>query len=76
MGGGGGGGIIPKKDDLEYKFQTYRGNILAYDMLCEPISSDNKEKEGDNISGNHLISLKHIDNQQRENFSVPTICTG
>ena len=26
-------------------------------MSCEPIISDNKEKGGDNLSGNHLINL-------------------
>ena len=27
-------------------------------MLCEPISPDNGEKVGDNLSGNRLINLK------------------
>ena len=50
--------IMPKQDGPEWKFQTYKGNKLVYDMLCEPISSDNKNKEEDDISSNHLINLK------------------
>ena len=49
----------PKQDDSDWKFQTHRGTNLAYDMLCEPISSDNEEKEGDNLSRNRLINLKN-----------------
>ena len=29
-------------------------------MSCDPISSDNEEKEGDNISGNSLINLNTL----------------
>ena len=65
--------IIPKEDDPEWKFQTYRGTNLDFDMLRDPIRSDNKEKEGDNPSVNRLINLK-IDNQHRECFSVPIMC--
>ena len=49
---------MPKQDNPDWKFQTYRSINLAYDMLYEPTSSDNEEKEGDNLSGNHLINLK------------------
>ena len=34
----------PKKDDSDWKIHTYGGINLADDMLCEPTSSDNKEK--------------------------------
>ena len=54
----GGERVKPKQDDSDWKFQTYRSTNLAYDMLCEPKSSDNEEKEGDNISGNRLINQK------------------
>ena len=57
----------PKEDDSEWKFETTsrigndRGTNLAYDvLLCEPISSDNEQKEGDNLSGNHLVNLKKL----------------
>ena len=36
--------VKPKQDDPEWKFQTYRGTILYYDVLCEPKISDNEEK--------------------------------
>ena len=58
LAGGWGGFIIPKQDDPEWKFQSYRGTNLAYDILCEPICSDNENKEGDNLSGNRVINLK------------------
>ena len=66
--------IIPKQDYTEWKFQTYRGTKLAYDMLCKPISSDNKEKEGDNLSGNRLINLKILTTNIDKCFSVPKMC--
>ena len=56
--GGWGGRIIPKQDNLEQKFHIHRGTNSDYDMLCEPISSDNEEKGGDNLSGNRLINLE------------------
>ena len=37
--------------DIPSIIGNYWGTNLAYDMLCEPIISDN-EKEGDNLSGN------------------------
>ena len=47
----------PKQDDPDWIFQTYRGTNVDYEMLCEPTSSENEEKEGDNISGNSLFKL-------------------
>ena len=47
------------------KYHNYMGTKLAYDILCDPTCSDNKEKEGDNLRGNRLINLK-IENQPRE----------
>ena len=52
------GHIIPKKDDQEWKFKTHRVTNLAYDMLCDHTGSDNKEKEGDNLTSNSLINIK------------------
>ena len=56
--GGWGGYVKPKQDNSVWKFQTYRGNNLDYDLLCEPTSSDNEEKEGDNLSDNCLVNQK------------------
>ena len=70
------GRIIPKQDDAEWKFQTYRGTNLANDMLCKPRSSDNKQKEGDNISGDRLINIKKLTTNIENCFSVPTMSTG
>ena len=49
-----------KQDDPDCKFQICWGIHLDYDMLCEPTSSDNEEKEGDGLSNNCLINLKHL----------------
>ena len=49
---------MPKYVDKERKFQTYKGNNLAYHMLCEHTCLYKEEKEGYNISGDFLINLK------------------
>ena len=50
--------IFPKQDNPEWKFQNNNGTNLAYDMLFEPTSKDDKEKEGYILNGNRLINLK------------------
>ena len=57
----------PKQKYADWEFQTYMGSTLTYDKLCEPKTSDNEKKEGDNITGNRLINKKN-DNQQRDFF--------
>ena len=52
------------------------GTNLAYDMLCEPTCLDNKEKEGYNLSGNRLITLKILTTNIEYFASVPNICSG
>ena len=49
--------VKPKQDYSDWIFKTYRGTNLDYYMLCEPTSSDNEEKEGDNISSNRPVNL-------------------
>ena len=61
---------MTKQDDPEWKFHTYRVNNLFYDMLCDPTSSDNEEKEGDNLSGNCLINLKKL----TTDIEKPLVC--
>ena len=56
--GEGGGHITPKEDDPEWKFHSYRGTNINYDMSCDPIILENEENEGDNISSNNLSNLK------------------
>ena len=34
----GGGCVKPKRDDPDWKFQTYKSNYLAYDMFCDTTS--------------------------------------
>ena len=49
-----------KHNDNDWKFQGYKGTNLGYDMICESISSDQEEKEGDVLNGNHIINLKNF----------------
>ena len=36
-----------KQDDNDWKFKSYKGTNLGYDMMCESINSDQEEKQGD-----------------------------
>ena len=53
-----GGGRIRQNDD--WKFHSYKGTNLGYDMMCESVNSDQEEKEGDVLNGNHSITLKNL----------------
>ena len=41
---GGWGGSI-KQNDNDWKFKSYKGTNLGYDMMCESVDSDQEEKE-------------------------------
>ena len=56
---GGWGGHI-KQNDNDWKFQSYKGTNLGYDMICESVNSDQEEKEGDVLNGNRIINLKNL----------------
>ena len=56
---GGGGGRI-KHNDNDWKFQKYKGTNLDYDMLSESVNTDQEEKEGYVLKGNHIINLKNL----------------
>ena len=56
---GGWGGRI-KHNDNDWKFQSYKGTNLGYDMLCESINSDQEEKERDLLNSNRIINLKNL----------------
>ena len=55
---GGGGGI--KHNENDWKFQSYKGTNLGYDMLCESVNSDQEEKEGYLLNSNRIINLKDL----------------
>ena len=59
MGGGAGGGRI-KHNKNDWKFQSYKGTNLVYDMLCESVKSGQEEKEGDLLNGNCIINLNNL----------------
>lgn len=47
---------------------NYRSTDLYYEMLCEPISSDNEEKQGFKLSGNCLINPQNLTTIIEENL--------
>ena len=53
-----GGGRI--KHNNYWKFHSYKGTNLGYDMMCEAINSDQEEKEGDVLNGNCIINLNNL----------------
>ena len=53
-----GGGHIKHKN--YWKFHSYKGINSGYDMLCEPVNSDQEEKEGDVLNSNRIINLKNL----------------
>ena len=56
---GGWGGCMNQIDN-DWKFKSYKGSNLGYDMMCESINSDQEEKEVDVLNGNRIINLKHL----------------
>ena len=54
-----GGGRI-KQNDIDWKFEKYKGANLDYDMLCESVNTNQEEKEGDVLKGNRIINLKNL----------------
>ena len=49
-----------KHNDNDWKFHSYKGSNLGYDMMCECVNSDQEEKEGDVLNGNRIINLKNL----------------
>ena len=54
------GGESIKHNNNDWKFQSYKGTNLGYDMICESVNSDQEEKEGDLLNGNRMINLKSL----------------
>ena len=40
-----------------WKFNSYKGTNLGYDMMCGSVKSDQEEKEGDALNSNRIINL-------------------
>ena len=53
-----GGGVSSRM--MIWKFDGYKGTNLGYNMRCESVNSDQEEKEGDVLNGNHVINLKNL----------------
>ena len=43
----GGWGEHIKHNDTDWKFHSYKGTNLGYNMICESVNSDQEEKQGD-----------------------------
>ena len=56
----GGRGRRKNQNDNDWKFKSYKGTNLGYDMMCESVNSDQEEKEGDVLNGNRIINLKNL----------------
>ena len=54
------GGWRIKQNDNDWKFQSYKGTNLGYDLICESVISDQEEKEGDLLKVNCIINLKNL----------------
>ena len=54
----GGGGI--KHNDNDWKYQSYKGTNLVYDMLCESVNSYQEKKEGELLNGTLIINLNNL----------------
>ena len=55
---GGWGGRSKQNDD--WKFNSYKGTNLSYDMMCESVNSDQEKKEGDVLNVNCIINLNNL----------------
>ena len=49
-----------KQNDNYWKFHSYKGTNLGYDMICESVNSNQEEKEGDLLNVNHISNLKNL----------------
>ena len=54
------GGGRTKHNDYDWKFQSYKGTNLGYDMICESVNSDQEEKGGGLLNDNRIMNLKNL----------------
>ena len=54
------GGVRSKHSDNDWKFHSYKGTNLGYDMMCQSVNSDQEEKEGDVLNSNRIINLHNL----------------
>ena len=48
------------QNDNDWKFQSYKGTNLGYDMICESVKYDQEEKQGDVLNGNRIMNLENL----------------
>ena len=49
-----------KQNENGWKFKSYKGTNLFYNMLCESVKYDKEEKEGDLLIVNRVINLNSL----------------
>ena len=54
-----------KQNDNDWKFQSYKGTNLGYDMICESVNSDQEKKQGDVLNGYFQYQPKEFDHKHR-----------
>ena len=54
-----GGGCI-KHNENDWKFKSYKGTNLGYDMLCESVNTEQKEKDGDLLNSKSITNLDNF----------------
>ena len=48
------------KHNSDWKFHSYKGTSLGYDMMCESVNSDQEEKEVYVLNSNRIINLNNL----------------
>ena len=49
-----------KHNENDWKFHSYRGTNLGYDIICESVNSEKEEKEKDLINDILIINLNSL----------------
>ena len=48
------------QNDNYWKFKSYKGTNLGYDMTCESVNYDQEEKEGNVLNSNLIIKIQNL----------------
>ena len=51
------GGCMNQNEN-DWKFKSYKGSNLGYDMICESVNSHQDKKKGDVLNSNCIMNLK------------------
>ena len=54
------GGERIRQNENDWKFQSYKGTSLGYDMLYKSLNFVKEGREGDLLNGNRIINLNNL----------------